>query len=59
MKKQEAENEFINYINKIGIKTYEKGNCYWFFNLENGEQRFWTNLSDASLKRIQEQTKGE
>ncbi|GMQ60308.1 hypothetical protein AN1V17_47080 [Vallitalea sediminicola] len=55
--KAEHEKEFVNHILSVGgIKTYgntdEYGQTYWFFNLVNGERRYWTNLSDASQKAL-------
>lgn len=54
-KKAEWEKEFVQEI-KGNIKTYgcsdEYGNTYWFFSLKNGQQRYWTNLSEESQKEL-------
>jgi len=55
--KVECENEFVKYILSVGgVKvygcTYEKRNWYWFFDLTNGERRYWKNLSDESQKTL-------
>lgn len=53
--KAECEKEFVEHIASVGGvkshgKTYENGNWYWFFDLENGERRYWTNLSEENQK---------
>lgn len=55
--KAECEKEFTTYILSVGGiesygNTYEKGKWYWFFNLKNGERRYWTNLSEESQKLL-------
>jgi hypothetical protein len=54
MKKADAEKKLLEYIKEKGMKGYSKmngegrmhSNWYYCFNLENREQRFWTNPSD-------------
>ena len=55
--KAECEKEFTEHILSVGGiksygKSYEKGNWYWFFNLKNGERRYWTNLADENQKAL-------
>ena len=55
--KADAEKEFVEHILSVGgVKTYgitdDRGNLYWFFDLENGERRYWTNLSEKSQKAL-------
>jgi hypothetical protein len=55
--KAECEKEFVQYILsvggvKCGGKMYERGNYYWFFDLANGERRYWTNLSEENQKLL-------
>lgn len=56
MKKEDAEKIFVQQVKRVGIKdygqTYERGNWYWFFNLLDGTQRYWTNLSDISAEEL-------
>lgn len=59
MNKAEAEKELLKYINEKGLKGYtsmygegRKRNLYYCFNLENGEQRFWTNPSEIFLNNL-------
>ena len=56
-KKAECEKEFVNEILSVGgvksyAKSYEKGNWYWFFVLENGIRRYWTNLSEDNQEAL-------
>lgn len=55
-KKSYQEQLFIAHLKEIGIKswgkTYERGNWYWFFDLANGERRYWTNLSKESSNEL-------
>ena len=54
MKKVDAEKKLLEYIKENGLQGYSETNgegrhysdCYYCFNLNNGEQRFWTNPSD-------------
>ncbi len=54
MKKADAEKKLLEYIKENGLQGYSEMNgegrhyndCYFCFNLKNGEQRFWTNPSD-------------
>ena len=61
IKKAEREKEFINLLLAIGIKSHgscdDHGSTYWFFNLENGQQRYWTNLSEKNQKKIRSKRK--
>lgn len=55
--KSEHEKNFIAHIIEIGgIKTYgntdENGHTYWFFDLVNGERKYWTNLAEESQKAL-------
>lgn len=55
VKKSEREKEFVDYILSSGGidcygKQYERGHWYWFFNLKNGERRYWTDMSEKSQK---------
>lgn len=54
--KAECEKEFVQHILSIGLeshgKTYDKGRYYWFFDLKNGERRYWTNLSEENQKLL-------
>ena len=56
VKKAEQERAFVDMLLEIGIKNYgasdDNGNTYWFFNLEDGQQRYWTNLSEESQKKL-------
>lgn len=56
-KKALAEKEFVDYILSTGgiekhIESVEGRNSYYKFFLNNGEIRFWTNISDENLKRL-------
>ena len=61
MNKSETEKIFMEKILKVGIERY--GNCndnnktYWFFDLKNGGQRFWTDLSEENQKKLEEENK--
>lgn len=52
--KAEHEKEFVQSLLSVGIKNYgamdERGNTYYVIYLKNGTTRYWTNLSDESLK---------
>lgn len=53
--KAEQEKEFVEQIITAGgIKSYgiteENGHEYWFFNLNNGGRRYWTNLAEDSQR---------
>lgn len=57
MKKEELERRFVDMIIKKGnIKNYvvmQDGNHeYYWFELIDGEIRYWKDLSDKSLKRL-------
>ena len=54
-KKADAEKQFVQEVlNAGGVKgyyeTYEHGNYYYCFDLNNGTRRYWTNLSEESAK---------
>lgn len=54
--KAEYEKEFVQHLLEVGIKGYSEmyahGRLHYMFNLENGETRYWTNLSEDSLKKL-------
>lgn len=55
--KAECEEEFVDMIiDKGGLKswgeTYDNGHWYQFFDLKNGERRYWTNMSDKSKEDL-------
>jgi len=54
--KAECEKEFVDYLLKIGITAYaemeEKSKTYYEFRLENGELRYWKDISVENLKRL-------
>ena len=57
IKKADAEKQFIQQVlNAGGIKsyyeTYEHGNYYYCFDLQDGSRRYWTNLSEESAKKL-------
>lgn len=57
MKKAEAEKLFVEeLIEAGGVKsyycTYERGNWYYCFDLNNGTRRYWTNMSDDNLNKL-------
>lgn len=57
MKKADIEKLFIQQlIDAGGIKSfyriYEQGNFYYCFDLNNGTRRYWTNLSEESIKKL-------
>lgn len=59
--KKEAEKEFVEKILAVGIERYyemdERGKTHYCFDLKNGTQRFWTDLSEEN--RIKLGIKGE
>jgi len=57
IKKAEQEKMFVDMILKKGginshCEMYERGHDYYCFWLKNREQRFWTDMSDESLKKL-------
>lgn len=54
--KEVAEKEFVDSILSIGIErvyeTDEGNKTYYCFDLKNGMQRFWKNMSRENLDRI-------
>ena len=54
--KFECEKELVDYILKIGLRRYsemdEKGNTYYVFKLDNGELRYWKNLSQKNRESL-------
>lgn len=54
--KADCELEFVDYILSVGIERWcemDEGNkCYYCIWLKNGETRYWTNLSDESIKKL-------
>ncbi len=54
--KFECEKELVDYILKIGLRGYsemdEKRNTYYVFKLDNGELRFWKNLSQENRESL-------
>ena len=55
--KTEYERDFVQHLLSVGIKgyseMYDRGKTYYMFNLKNGETRYWTNLSEESLKALE------
>ena len=55
------EKAFVKEVKGVGIKNYgcmygegrARKNLYWFFELSNGQHRYWTNLSDESMKILE------
>lgn len=54
--KVDCEKEFVEYILSVGIEKWcemdERNKTYYQIHLKNGEIRYWTNLSDESLKKL-------
>ena len=54
--KQLVEDKFVNMLLEIGIKTRcemsEGRNTYYCFWLKDGQQRYWTNLSNENRKKV-------
>mgnify|MGYP003469090299 FL=1 len=54
--KEVAEKEFVDSILSIGIERYYEmdnaNSTHYCFDLENGMQRFWKNMSRENLDRI-------
>lgn len=55
IKKAEQEKLFVQQLLSAGgVKgyyvTYERGNYYYCFDLNNGTRRYWTNLSEESAE---------
>lgn len=52
------EDLFVKHLLEVGVEnwceTYERGNYYYCFWLKNGEQRYWTNMSEEHLEEIKE-----
>ena len=56
MKKSDAEKKFVWQIKQIGLKNYgsmyRRGELYWFFDLMDGTQRYWKDLSKESANEL-------
>ena len=54
--KSEQEKEFTDYVLLVGLKEHiemdEGNNTYYLFRLENGETRYWKNMSEDNLRRL-------
>lgn len=58
--KSECENELVEHILKIGIKSCmqmygggrNRNDLYYQFTLKDGTQKHWTNMSDENLKKL-------
>lgn len=52
------EDLFVKHLLEVGVEnwceTYERGNYYYCFWLKNGEQRYWTNMSEEHIEEIKE-----
>ena len=48
--------KIVKHLLEVGVEnwceTYERGNYYYCFWLKNGEQRYWTNMSEEHLEEI-------
>ena len=55
--KAQCEKEFVDYVIEKGLvgfsNSYENGHCYWVISLQNGETRYWQDLSEDSRKRLE------
>ncbi len=55
------EDLFVKHLLEVGVKTwcksYDMGYYYYCFWLLNGEQRFWTNMSEKHIEEIEENAK--
>lgn len=55
-RKIDREREFYTYLKAVGIacygRTYERGNWYYFFDLKNGERRYWTNPGEEMKEAL-------
>ena len=57
MKKAEAEKLFVEELIEAGgvnsyYFTYERGNYYYCFELNNGTRRYFTNMRDDNLAKL-------
>lgn len=54
--KSEQEKELTEHILSVGLKEHiemdEGNNTFYLFRLENGETRYWKNMSDDNLRRL-------
>ena len=66
--KSECEKEFVDHLLSVGIKAYaemdevdkkQNVHTYYEFRLNNGELRYWKDMSSENLKRLGIESEGE